>query len=382
MPARDEQVPELSYLPTYTQTRPPPPSGPPPAYANVIGKVYPYSLRPVLLVTTFFTILYLLLVAISNFKDVGHSGNNGTMNLFDILTGALLMAVALVEVLGFVGALKTNLRLATLYSKLTIPGFALVIACEIINIAGHYMFKTRTINDCIARNTGVVAPSSPFGWYGQSSSNLVMSEVDAKNYCNSQWRYDSTWEIVWLVVTIVLGVPFVMFSFAFVRQLRDPNSVRVRESNFDWWQRRNRQLPPSARYGGRHSSAPYDPQSQAQAYAYPPAPYGSGAYAAPAGPPPAGAFGADGHRDLPDYERGDVHGDFDDDRKSPVISPTSYGYSGAGRPSTSRDRDERQNDAAKDSQVTIRLDDDAADAADAKSKAFGRDSHDDDTPRI
>ncbi|CBQ73409.1 conserved hypothetical protein [Sporisorium reilianum SRZ2] len=378
MPTRDQQVPELSYLPTYTQTRPPPPAGPPPAYANVIGKVYPYSLRPVLLVTTFCTFLYLLLVAISNFKDVGHSGNNGTMNLFDILTGALVMAVALVEVVGFVGALKINLKLATLYSKLTVPGFVLVIACEVLNIAGHYMFKTRIINDCIARNTGAVAPSSSFGWFGQSSSNTVMSSQDATNYCNSQWRYDSIWEIVWLVVTIVLGVPFVMFSFAFVRQLRDPNSVRVRESNFGWWQRRNQQ-PPSAQYGNRYGSGPYDPQSQAQAYSYPPAPYGAGAYAPPAGPPP-GAFGGEGQRDLPGYERGDVQGDFDDDRKSPVTSPTSYGYSGAGRPSTSRDRDERQNDAAKDSQVTIRLDDDAA--ADTKSKSFGRDSHDDDTPRI
>lgn len=372
-------MPELSYLPTYTQTRPPPPSGPPPTYANVIGKVYPYSLRPVLLVTTFCTFLYLLLVAISNFKDIGHSGNNGTMNLFDILTGALIMLVALVEVIGFAGALKTNLRLATLYSRLTVPGFILVYACEVLNLAGNYIFKTRTINDCIARNTGAVAPSSSFGWFGQSTSNTVMSQQDATNYCNSQWRYDSTWEIVWLVVTIALGVPFILLSFAFVGQLRDPNSVRVRESNFGWWQRRNQQ-PPSAQYANRYSSGPYDPHSQAQAYSYPPAPYGSAPYAAPAGPPP-GAFGGDGHRDLPGYERGDVRGDFDDDRKSPVASPTSYGYGGAGRPSTSRDRDERQNDAAKDSQVTIRLDDDAA--ADAKSKAFGRDSHDDDdAPRI
>ncbi|EST05296.1 hypothetical protein PSEUBRA_005565 [Kalmanozyma brasiliensis GHG001] len=373
MPSRDEQVPELNYLPTYTQRRAPPPSGPPPAYANVIGKVYPYSLRPVLLVTTFCTFLYLLLVSISNFKDVGSSGNNATMKIFDILTGALLMAVAVVEVIGFVGALKTNLSLATLYSKLTVPGFVLVIACEVINIAGHYMFKTRIISDCITRNTGAVAPSSGFGWFGfgSGSSNTVMSAADATNYCNSSWKYDSTWEIVWLVVTIVLGIPFVMFSFAFVRQLRDPNSVRVRESNFGWWQRRNNQQPPSAQYGNQYNSAPYDPQSQSQAYTYPPAPYGAGPYSAPAGPPPE-------NRDLPGYSRGDMQGDFDDDRKSPVTSPT-YGYSGAqGRPSTSRDRDLRQNDAAKDSQVTIRLDDDP----DAKRRSFARDSHDDDTPRI
>lgn len=378
MPARDEQVPELSYLPTYTQTRAPPDSGPPPAYANVIGKVYPYSLRPVLVVTTFCTFLYLVLVAISNFKDIGSSSNNTAMNIFDILTGALLLVVALVEVVGFVAALKTNMKLAVLYSKLSVPGFALVIVCEVLNIASHFMFKSRIINNCIATNTGAVAPSSSgFGWFGQSSGNTVMDSQAATSYCNSQWKYDSTWDIIWLVVTAVLGVPFVMFSFAFVRQLRNPNSVRQRETNFGWWQRRNNQQPPSAQYANGYSSRPYDPQSQPQAYSYPPAPYGSGPYAAPAGPPP-GAFSSDGHRDLPDYERGDMQGDFDDDRKSPVTSPTSYGYSGAGRPSTSRDRDLRENDAAKDSQVTIRLDDDV----DTKSRGHGRDSHDDDTPRI
>lgn len=357
-------MPELSYLPTYTQTRAPPPSGPPPAYTNVIRKVYPYSLRPVVMITSLFTFLYLLLVAITNFKSIGQSGNNTTMNIFAILVGALLMIVAMVEVLGFWAALKTNLKLATLYSKLTVPAFALVIACEVLGIVGHYSFKTQSINSCINSNTGQDAPTSGFNWFGQGNSNSVMSMVDAQNYCNSQWKYDSSWEIVWLIVTILLGMPFVLFSFAFVRQLRDPNSVRVRESGRGWWGRRSQQ-PPSTQYANRFSSGPYDPQSQTGAYSYPPTPYGAGAYAPPTGPPP-GAAG------LPGYERGDMQGDFDEDRKSPT-SPTY------GRPSTSRDRDARQLDAAKDSQVTIRLDDDV----DTKSKGFSRLSHDDDdAPRI
>ncbi|CCF52601.1 hypothetical protein NDA14_000788 [Ustilago hordei] len=370
-PSRDQQVPELSYLPSYAQTRAPPPSGPPPAYANVIGKVYPYSLRPVVLITSFCTFLYLLLISISNFKDINNSGNNTIMNVFGILTGALLMTVAIIEVIGFVGALKTNLKLATLYSRFAIPGFVFVISCEIINIVGHYSFKDRIINDCVSRNTGAVVQSSGWGWLGSGGSSTVMSAADAQNYCNRSWKYASTWEIVWLIVTIVLGVPFVMFSFAFVRQLQDPASVRVRESNLGWWDRRNNQ-PPSAQYGTQYSSGPYDPQSQSQAYSYPPVPYGAGMYAPPSSPPPNGV-----NRDLPGYKRGDMAGEFDD-RKSPVTSPIGYGYSGNGRPSSSRDRDPRQNDAAKDSQVTIRLDDDV----DTKSKSSARRSDDDDTPRV
>ncbi len=134
------------------------------------------------------------------------------MNVFDIVTGALLMVVAIVEVIGFAAAFKTNLKLATLYSRLTVPGLALVVACEILNIVGHHSFKDRIINDCTTRNTGEVAPSGGFGWFGQGSSGSVMSAADAQNYCNSQWKYDSTWEIVWLIITVLLGVPFVLFS--------------------------------------------------------------------------------------------------------------------------------------------------------------------------
>lgn len=380
-PRDHQQVPELSYLPTYTQTRPPPDAGPPPAYANVIRKVYPYSLRPVLLVTTFCTFLYLLLVAISNFKDLGHSGNNAVMNIIDAVTGALLLAAALIEVVGFIAAFKLNLKFALLYSRLAVPAFLMVIACEILSIFVHYSYKTRVIDDCITRNTGAVAPgSSGWGWFGSGGSgNTTMSADDAKNYCNSSWRNDSTWEIVWLVVTILLGIPFVMFSFAFVRQLRNPDSVRVRESGGGWWGRRtNSQQPYSAQYANQYASGPYDPQSQAQAYSYPPAPYGASPYAPPSGPPPP-PLSTDGHRDLPGYERGDMQGDFDDDRKSPISPAADYGYNR--RASTSREpnaRDGRQLDAAKDSQVTVKLDDDA----DAKPKGFSRHSDDDDAPRI
>ncbi|PWZ03851.1 hypothetical protein BCV70DRAFT_24372 [Testicularia cyperi] len=384
MVRQQQEVPELSYLPSYTppQTRPPPPSGPPPAYSNVIRRVYPYSLRPVVILTTLVTVIYLVVVAVANFRSMGRSSNSAVQKILDAVVGALLIGAAVVELLGFLAAFKSNLKMATLYSRLTLPAFALVIAAEIIGIVEHYSFKSRIIDNCVADNTGAAAPSSSFFWpYGGSST--TMSAADAQEYCQSQWKYDSSWEIVWLIITIIVGIPFVMFSFAFVRQLQDPSSVRVREAG-GWWGRRNQQ-PPSGQYG---QSGPYDPYAQSHAYApgsYPPAPYG--AYPPPQGPPPPGQnpFGND--RDLPGYERGGAHGDFDD-QKSPVSPNGGYGYTGGaftGRPSTSRDRDSRQLDAAKDSQVTVRLnddDDDDAAAKTSKTKTNTRDHNDDDTPRI
>lgn len=365
-----QQMPQLDYLPSYNQTRAPP-SGAPPAYANVIRKVYTRSMRPVVMVTSFFTFLYVLLVAISNLKKIDDQGNTTSMKLFDVLIGALLLAVAVVEVLGFVGAFRSNLKLALLYSKLTVPGLAVVIAAEILGVVGHYKFKGSIIDKCVTNNTGTVASSGGFfgGSFG-NSSNTVMSQADAQSYCNSQWRYDSNWEIVWLVITLLVGIPFVLFSFAYVRELRDPS--RVTESSGGWFGRRNQ--APSAQFGHQ---GPYDPQAQAYPMnAYPPAPYG--AYAPPPGPPPQQQ--ADYNRDLPKYDRGAMEDDFDD-RKSP-ISPVGYSYgAGLGRASSSRDRDPRHLDAAKDSQVTVKLDDDDSKIGKSKANPFQHDD-DDDAPRI
>lgn len=371
MARNHQQMPELDYLPSYNQTRAPPPSGAPPAYANVIRRVYKRSMRPVVMTTSFFTFLYVLLVAVSDFKKVDDQGNTSAMKLFDILIGALLISVAVIEVLGFVGALKSNLKLATLYSKLTVPGFAIVVAAEVLGIIGHYRFKTTTIDRCVANSTGTVSSSGGIFGFG-TGNGTVMSEADAQDYCKSQWSYDSNWEIVWLVITLLVGVPFVLFSFAYVRELHDPSQVM--HSTGAGFFGRNRQ-PPSAQYGHQ---GPYDPPSQAYAMnAYPPAPFG--AYAPPSGPPPQQE--PDYPRDLPKYDRGMMEGDFDD-RKSPV-SPDGHDFSQRlGRASSSRGRDARHLDAAKASQVTVKLDDE--DAKHSKGQSGSNPFHhdDDDAPRI
>ncbi|KAN0065673.1 hypothetical protein ACQY0O_000803 [Thecaphora frezii] len=378
--------PDTHYLPTYTPTfRPPPPSGPPPTYAAALSRVYPYTLRPVLLFTTFVTFLYLLLIAISEFKDAAGDGVSAKLKIFYIVQGTLLMLAALLEVFGFVAAYRSDLKMASMYSRVTIPAYLVVVAVQILAIVSHYTLKKDEIEACVTQNTGrKFGDSGGYWWSNTSSNTYTLTEAEARSYCSDQWDDESTWAIVWLIVVVAFGIPFVLFSFAFVRQLLDPASVRVRVQPV-WTWGRNSQQAPSSQYA---NSGPYDPQAQSYAMgAYPPNQYPpppQGPYGRPPGQPPNG-------NDLPDYQRGAHVGEdeFDDHKNSlggvSAGEDQGYGYSLGHhntRPGSSRGVDARENEAAKDSQVTVKLDDVEDDKSKADVRTKTHDGDDGDGPKV
>jgi hypothetical protein len=88
----------LSYQPGM---RPPPPTGPPPAYARTLTRIFPYSLRPVLFFTCFLSLLYLVLLGGNDFKDAGQANVSGRLKTLEIVQGILFVGAAAVELFGF-----------------------------------------------------------------------------------------------------------------------------------------------------------------------------------------------------------------------------------------------------------------------------------------
>lgn len=84
------------------ETRVAPPSGPPPAYYRVLNRTYPHSLRPILLLTCFVSLCYLVLLGVQDFKMAGSEGVNGRYKTFTVVQGILFMAAAGIEVLGLI----------------------------------------------------------------------------------------------------------------------------------------------------------------------------------------------------------------------------------------------------------------------------------------
>ncbi|CAO1637843.1 unnamed protein product [Sympodiomycopsis kandeliae] len=227
--------------PQQQQQQPPyyPEQGPPPAYSTALRKVYPYSLRPVLLVATLLSFLYLIIVAISSFRSTTWDHETGKLRLFDILIGALLLPAALIELFGFTAAWTCKLHFARLYSIASLFALGFTVTADVLAIVQHYTLSNDLITGCTLENTGRTG-GSVYGWGGffgnengnnNSDVNLPWTTDQARSYCNAQWRRDGIWTIVWLVIILLVGTLFLSFAFTFVQQLRNPNSIRNFRNN-------------------------------------------------------------------------------------------------------------------------------------------------------
>lgn len=214
------------------------------------------------------------------------------------------------------------------------------------------------------------------GWFGSSNNNssTPWTEAQASDYCQSLWSSNRTWDYIWLFITFFLGAAFVTFSFAYVRQLIDPNSVQERRSRLPFHRQRQTEL-----------NGPYDPDA---AFSYPP---GTGSYQPPPGPPPP--MGPSGVAPPPTYTGRDS---FDDGYDGDVKSPAAYGYGYnygpndsnpfSNRPGSSRNvamhpEEEDEDPPRKDSGETLRGEDTVKKVA--STQGHGHDEHEDDnTPRI
>lgn len=176
--------------------------GPPPAYSAALRRVYPYSMRPVLLISTFISFLYLLIVAIASFRSTSWEHETTRLRLFDVLIGALLVPAAIIEAFGFMAAWTCRFPLARLYSLASILALALTVAADVLAIVQHYAGKGDLIDGCTKDNVGRVgrATGGWGGWFSyndQGDGSAPWTSEQAQSYCNSQWKRDGIWTIVW-----------------------------------------------------------------------------------------------------------------------------------------------------------------------------------------
>lgn len=103
-------------------------TGPPPRYAAVVSKVYPYSLRPVLIFTSFLGFLWAIVMGVNSIRNRSNSGGGcsarrrlyvrGTdhcaetsnQKMFDLVNAILYFVVAGIEVFGMVVGIMVRRR--------------------------------------------------------------------------------------------------------------------------------------------------------------------------------------------------------------------------------------------------------------------------------
>jgi hypothetical protein len=212
----------------------------------------------------------------------GESGIGGRYKVFLVVQGILFLAAAGVELFGLIASYMQRLQLARLYTWLSLIAYGAVIASQILGIIVLFTYKNEVLSACSTYYQGNGISDSGW-WWDSNASTTTMSAQDAMNYCQGLWSRSRTWDIIWLLVTLVLGSLFVLFGFAYARQLADPSSVRTRVQ-------RQQMAPPGAFAGpvwhsGRDEAYDADATYNVSQTSYPPrAPQGF--YAPPQDAPP------------------------------------------------------------------------------------------------
>ncbi|OWZ70085.1 hypothetical protein AYX14_04486 [Cryptococcus neoformans] len=240
-------------------TRPPPPSGPPPRYTAVVRKVYPYSLRPIVIFLSLVGFIYGLALGIDSITDINDDLETYKMQAFDMIVGIMYLIVAVIEAFIILVAALQSLSLARSFIVVVPIGLIVNLAANVVGIVAHFTTKSDLIAQCVY-NEDRQAYSDMRGIVG----NIITNE--ATSICTSLWNRGTWGVFIWLFVTLVLSIVFASAYLSYYHQLLDPSSVRTRQPIYN---RQNQSYPLQSGPGGYHPPPPIDGQ---QAWMVPPYP--------------------------------------------------------------------------------------------------------------
>ncbi|KAK8850520.1 hypothetical protein IAR55_004438 [Kwoniella newhampshirensis] len=278
-------------------SRLPPPTGPPPRYTAVVAKVYPYTLRPVVIVTSIIGFIYGLALGVESVRDFSSRNEIPKERIYDIISAIFYFAVAVIEFYAVVVATLQSLSLARLLFFFAPAGILLNIGCQVIGIIVHYALKSDLIAYCVTDEMDGTFDS--------------LTQSQAESACNSAWRR-GTWSVfAWLILTGIISVLFASILLAYYRQLIDPASVRQRvppQTHNQAFQMQPGYYPPPLAndqqqswmvppYPGPPANGPPPPASGFEKSDYQPdVEWAQAEYAPPPGPPPSqgGSWGTSG----------------------------------------------------------------------------------------
>ncbi|ORX41009.1 hypothetical protein BD324DRAFT_612870 [Kockovaella imperatae] len=239
-----------------------PQNGAPPRYQAVMSKLYPHSMRPVLMVTAGLGTAWAVISGVSAIRDMGGNGETGKMKAFDLILGIMYFVVTGLELFGFFVGFTAKIRLAKILAVLAPVAAAIAVGTQIVSIASHYINKSGLISQCVNSTVGDIVTDG----FGDQVGGPI-DQAQAEQICGDTWSH-STWAVFgWLVFVVLVSAAFAAIAITYYRQLANPSSMRPQNSQP---QEFAMQPPPPGRT--------YSGQGQQQPWMVPPYP----------GPPPEG----------------------------------------------------------------------------------------------
>ncbi|KAF9001189.1 hypothetical protein BDQ17DRAFT_1327403 [Cyathus striatus] len=276
-----------------------------------LAKVYPYNLRPVVIIIGAIGGMWTLFSAIGFFRNAGIEGDNNSAKLktIAIVLGALFMVVAVIEAFGILAGVMRKPKPVGVFAILSGLAVLIVFTAELMTVVVHFVLKKDILSVCTNINNGQTV--TYFGFFGPIVSNKITPQ-EAARWCNNSYDHDSWSLIVSMLIASVLAVMAALVAFRYYRQLLDPSSPAYAQGA----------AAPQATVVTLQYGAPYD---GSQNYGFrPPQPYPGQAYAPPVGPPPPrvlqNPFDPQSEPRPPMYMSGDGNA-YGSDNKDPFADP-------------------------------------------------------------
>ncbi|GAA6057521.1 hypothetical protein JCM3770_000565 [Rhodotorula araucariae] len=226
------------------RNREPPSATPPPAYTVQRFTRTQTNLRPVVLIVSFFSAVWGLIVASVYLRNRGDAETPASLDTVYLALGIVYFVCVAVEVFGFFAAWKASLPLVRSYFYGSLAVAFLATAAELVRTIFHFTQKSAILKACEDSYSADIAN-------GQLTSTTVTS------YCHDSWRNASYVDIALLIFSFLISFIFASLAASFLHQLKNPQSLRTHTAA----------LAPSAQYA--YPLAPYPPGPGLAGSAYP-----------------------------------------------------------------------------------------------------------------
>ncbi|ODN99471.1 hypothetical protein L198_03315 [Cryptococcus wingfieldii CBS 7118] len=275
-----------------------PSTGPPPRYTAVVRRVYPYTLRPIVIFVSIVGFIYGIALGVESIKGRNDDGETSKMKVFDIIEAIMFFVIAGTELFVLAVAIMQSLQLARLFIVLVPVGVLVNLAVSIVSIIVHFTLKSDLISQCVTNEEG---DSFSDSWSG---SSFNVTNTQANTICNNSWNRGTWGVFAWLLITLGISLLFASTYFSYYHQLLDPTSVRERQN---YRQNQNQAFPMQSSYPpppdgqqawmvppypgppappGHYANNPPPPAGYEKSDYHPGAEWAQGDYAPPAGAPP------------------------------------------------------------------------------------------------
>jgi len=186
-------------------------------------------------------------VAGSAFYDISGSGGFKDIVIINAVLGISFLIVALIEIVGFLAALKQTLTPARLYAYLSLVSTLLAIAAKALRFSVYFTHKQTLIDNCTHQATGATVET--YGGFLGRYTDQTLDAAQAQSYCDDSWTKSVWSSVLWMFFSIFLSLLYISLAFSFYHQLLALQ-----------------QMAPSQAYNMNNFQQPYSPQS---AYRYP-----------------------------------------------------------------------------------------------------------------